>query len=111
MVELGLVSRQALALGAKLGFQARELGLRDQRLDSVPPGPAVSWAHAEHLPAPPCYRRGDPAGGARRADDGELVHRLEKVRVGGRERFLHGDASGKAERKLGAVDAMIAAVD
>ena len=42
MVELGLVGRQALALRAQLGLEARQLGLRDQRVDPVPAGPAVA---------------------------------------------------------------------
>src|SRR6185295_10818234 len=55
--------------------------------------------------------RSDAAGCARRADDPELVHRLEQVRPGSGQRFLHGDPPGKPEGELGAVDAVIAAVD
>ena len=39
------------------------------------------------------------------------MHRLEQVRVGRGERLLHRDPPGEAEGELGAVDAVIAAVD
>ena len=40
-----------------------------------------------------------------------LVHRLEQMRLGRGQRFLHRDPPGEAERELRAVDAVIAAVD
>ena len=43
--------------------------------------------------------------------DRQLLHRLEQVRAGGGERFVHRDPAGQAERQLGAVDAVVAAVD
>src|SRR5207302_1122850 len=53
VVELGFVGCQPLALRAELGFEPRQLGLRDQSLDPVPAGPAVARCHAQHLSAPP----------------------------------------------------------
>src|SRR5437016_1669246 len=111
MVEFGFVRRQPLALRAELGFKPRQLRLRDQRLDAVPAGPTVARAEAEHLPAPTRHRGSDAAGRARRADDGELVHWLEEVRLRRGERLLHRDPSSEAEGKLGTVHTVIATVD
>src|SRR5205823_7486872 len=111
MVELGLVGRKALALRPQFGLQAGQLGFGDQRVDPVPTRPSVARAEPKHLAAAAGNGRSDPAGCARRTDDGELVHRLQKVRVGGGERFLHRNPSGEAKGELGAVDAVIAAVD
>src|SRR4051812_28158610 len=110
MVELGFVGREALALRAQLRLQPGEVRLGDQSVDPVPSGPAVAWPHAEHLAAPPGDGRGDAAGRARRANDAELVHRLEQMRRCGIKRLVHRDSPGEAEGELRAVDAVIAAV-
>src|SRR5262249_19126716 len=80
-------------------------------IDPVPSGPALAGAETEHLPAAAGDRRGDPAGRARRRDNGQFVHRFEQVRMGRHQRLLHREPPGEPEREFGAVDAVIAAVD
>jgi len=111
MIELGLIGRKALALRPKFGFETRQLCFRDQSFDPIPTGPALARPEPEHLAAASGDRRCDPARGARGRYNGELVHRFEQMRRRRCKGLLHRNSAGQAERKLGAVDAMIAAID
>src|SRR5215218_6718063 len=61
VVELGFISREALALGAQLRLKAAQLSFGKQGFDAIPAGPAVARAHSEHLSTPSGDSRGDAA--------------------------------------------------
>ena len=111
MIELAGERAEARRVGPQLQDEIAELGCRHQRLDIIPAGPALMLGIPEDLSAPAAEQtlrsRGEPVRHAHR----HALDRLQQHGLRPGEGLGDAAASRSAERHVGTVDGMEAAID